>query len=71
MCFLACSDLCANLKVGLACIYPVLTQPVLSSRFLLKDLLLLDGKLSKHIIPHQEEHRTAWDSHSSSWRMKS
>ncbi|KQL51674.1 hypothetical protein AAES_26530 [Amazona aestiva] len=50
----------------------VLMQPVLySSRFLLKDLLLVDGKLSEFVAPVQEEHRIAWDSCSSSLRMKS
>lgn len=32
-----------------------------SSRCLLKDLLLGDGKLPRH-VPHREEHRKAWDS---------
>lgn len=59
--FLVCSDHCANLKVGVALTYPGLMQFVLSSRFLLKELLLLDGMLSKHILTHQEEHRIAWD----------
>lgn len=70
--FLTCSDHCASLKVGLALIYLVLTQPVLSSsRFLLKNLLLVDGKLLKHIVPHREEHRVAWDFCASSLRMMS
>lgn len=69
--FLACSDHCADLKVGLVFIYLMLTQPVLScSRFLLKDLPLVDGKWLKCIVPHEEEHSIAWASRPS-LRMKS
>lgn len=58
--FLACLEHCANGKVGLALIYPLLTQPLLSSsRFILKDLLLFDGNSSKHTVLLHQEHRAA------------